>query len=94
MVLLTRLLTLLLPLALLTRIINWNFGRRATPSNVETTVDLLNPEIVRNATYMAHNELIVVKELQVEKVRRVLPKLRFYFGTVDKWCPLRYVILV
>lgn len=88
-VLLTHLISLL-PTSVLTSIIRYHFGARATPSNVQTTHDLIDARVVRNATFMAHDELATVKELPEEMLRKLAGKFKFYFGASDRWCPLQY----
>lgn len=64
-----------------------NYARRCC---IDATLDLVNPTSVNNALYLAYTELHQVRELEVDKVRRHLPHLWFYFGTGDLWCPLEY----
>ena len=80
----------LLPNSFLERLIHWHFGARATASNIRTTLDLVDPRVVRNATFMASDELATVLDLPEERLRRLAGKFKFYFGASDRWCPLRY----
>ena len=75
---------------LLERLIHWHFGARATASNIRTTLDLVDPRVVRNATFMASDELATVLDLPEERLRQLAGKIKCYFGATDRWCPLSY----
>ncbi|TRY73626.1 hypothetical protein TCAL_03324 [Tigriopus californicus] len=80
----------MVPRAVLRRLIRFHMGDLASDVCVDTTLDLIHPRVTRHATYLAYTELLTVNELEVEKLRGVLPRIRFYFGTIDRWCPMEY----
>lgn len=79
-----------MPRNILRRLIRFHMGESASETCVKTTVDLIHPKVVGHATYLAYTELLTVNELEVDKLRKQLSRIRFYFGTVDRWCPLEY----
>ena len=80
--LLTSLLTFLLPGALLTRIISYHLRRgngkstAASQCCVQATLNLLNPRVVGNAMYLAYTELLDVREVDEQTIRDNVEKIR------------------
>lgn len=58
--------------------------------NVTATMQLLRPPILRNIFSLAADEMDKILELDVETVQGHKQRLRFYFGSIDGWCPLEY----
>ena len=57
---------------------------------VQATLDLINGVSVANVLYMAYTELLLVKELDIDVLKKFSNKIRFYNGSCDSWCPLEY----
>lgn len=53
-------------------------------------MQLLRPPILRNIFSLAADEMEKIQELDVDAVQGHKERLRFYFGTIDGWCPLDY----
>lgn len=53
-------------------------------------LQLLEPQVLRKVFALAKQEMIVVKELDDEMVRKNKKKLWFYYGTKDGWVPVSY----
>jgi Lipid-droplet associated hydrolase len=58
--------------------------------NVTATMQLLRPPILRNIFSLAADEMEKIQELDVDAVQGQKDRLRFYFGSIDGWCPLEY----
>lgn len=73
------------------RIILWYFRDRHVHGSVyNASMNLFDPFTVGNVIYMALQEMLTVKELDVALVQEHLPKLKFYYGVEDYWCPQKY----
>ena len=54
-------------------------------------LDLLNPTSVENMLYLAHTELEdYVLAPDYDQINRLKDRLRFYYGTIDAWVPIKY----
>ncbi|KAI5727595.1 hypothetical protein M8J77_004367 [Diaphorina citri] len=60
------------------------------PYGVEATVALINPKILRQAFFLARDEMEKIKELDVETLEQHASKFRIYFGAKDYWCPVSF----
>jgi hypothetical protein len=58
--------------------------------NIPATQQLLRPPILRNIFSLAADEMDRILELDAETVDKHKDKLRFYYGSIDGWCPLDY----
>ena len=57
---------------------------------LQGALNLFNPSVTNAAIYMAADELQDVIHLDKETIQDHLPKLLFYYGTHDGWCPVDY----
>jgi len=87
----------ILPRSLKMGLISWFLGKRKSPEGrrvpgciKSAALNLLDPYCVANATYMANIEMREVVDLRKDIVEQHLPKLRFYYGATDHWCPKQY----
>jgi len=69
----------------------WFWMEGTLPKNVPATVQLIRPPILKNIFSLAADEMESIRELDVEAVAEHKHMLRFYYGTVDGWCPLEYM---
>ncbi|XP_055983810.1 lipid droplet-associated hydrolase [Sorex fumeus] len=53
-------------------------------------LNLFEPFCLTNAAYLGGQEMMQVVERDNETIREHLSKLTFYYGTIDRWCPVRY----
>lgn len=53
-------------------------------------MNLFDPFCVSNVMYMANLEMQQVAHLDDDLVERHLPKMSFYYGEDDHWCPKSY----
>lgn len=58
--------------------------------NEFSIVNMLEPFCLANAAYLGSQEMMQVVERDNETIRKHLPKLTFYYGTIDAWCPTEY----
>ncbi|XP_012659179.1 lipid droplet-associated hydrolase isoform X2 [Otolemur garnettii] len=61
--------------------------------NVENEFSLTNafqPFCLANAAYLGGQEMMEVVKRDNETIKEHLPKLTFYYGTTDRWCPKEY----
>ncbi|KAG8524801.1 Lipid droplet-associated hydrolase, partial [Galemys pyrenaicus] len=58
--------------------------------NEFTILNVLEPFCLANAAYLGGQEMMEVVERDNETIKEHLPKLTFYYGTIDPWCPLRF----
>lgn len=58
---------------------------------VQTSVELINPKVIKNILYLAKTELDTVLDLNYEDVKNLNDKLWFFYGNSDPWVPLDYV---
>lgn len=52
--------------------------------------DVLQPFCLANAAYLGSQEMIRVVKRDDDIIREHLPKLTFYYGKTDGWCPIKY----
>lgn len=52
--------------------------------------DLLQPFCLANAAYLGGQEMIRVVKRDDGIIKELLPKLTFYYGKTDGWCPVNY----
>ncbi|XP_070533901.1 lipid droplet-associated hydrolase-like [Ptychodera flava] len=72
-------------------LILWYFrGRNVAPCTYNATMNLFSPVCVSNQMYMAACEMKEVVLPDLETIRHHLPKLLFYYGATDHWCPVSY----
>ncbi|XP_054425189.1 lipid droplet-associated hydrolase isoform X2 [Pteronotus mesoamericanus] len=50
----------------------------------------LEPFCMANAAYLGSQEMRQVLKRDNETIKEHLPKLTFYYGTIDPWCPKEY----
>ncbi|XP_040586708.1 lipid droplet-associated hydrolase [Mesocricetus auratus] len=50
----------------------------------------LQPFCLANAAYLGSQEMIHVRKRDDEIIKEHLPKLTFYYGKTDRWCPVKY----
>ncbi|KAL1921138.1 uncharacterized protein VTP21DRAFT_10854 [Calcarisporiella thermophila] len=60
---------------------------QTSPGLEVTAHKLLNGHVLRNVLYMAHNEMLEIKELDEIFYRASSEKLIFYYSSVDSWAP-------
>lgn len=53
-------------------------------------LNLCEPFCLTNAAYLGGQEMMQVMERDNETIRKHLSKLIFYYGTIDRWCPVSY----
>ncbi|XP_007937449.1 lipid droplet-associated hydrolase [Orycteropus afer afer] len=53
-------------------------------------MNLGDPFCLANAAYLGGQEMMQVVERDNETIKKHLPKLTFYYGTLDHWCPKEY----
>ncbi|XP_053445106.1 lipid droplet-associated hydrolase [Nycticebus coucang] len=51
---------------------------------------ILEPFCLANAAYLGGQEMMEVVKRDNETIQEHLPKLTFYYGTVDRWCPKEF----
>lgn len=73
------------------RLLLWYFSGRKIPECVyNASMNLFDPFCVSNVMYMANLEMQQVAHLDEDLVERHLPKMSFYYGEDDHWCPKSY----
>lgn len=73
------------------RLLLWYFSGRKIPECVyNASINLFDPFCVSNVMYMANLEMQQVAHLDDDLVERHLPKMSFYYGEDDHWCPKSY----
>ena len=71
--------------------ISYHFKNSDTPSCFEEGVlKTITPWVSNFSTFLAKIEMNEVVEQQQNKLKRFLPKLSFYYGSCDDWCPKQY----
>ncbi|XP_071940911.1 lipid droplet-associated hydrolase-like isoform X2 [Antedon mediterranea] len=81
----------LLPQDLQSRLIGWHFRSNKVPGcAIRGALNLFDPTVAANASYMASQEMHEVKNCDHKLVQRHLSKLCLYYGTSDRWCPVQY----
>ena len=64
---------------------------KLSDASLRGILDLLNPTSVENMLYLAHTELEdYVLAPDYDQIIRLKDRLRFYYGTVDAWVPIKY----
>ncbi|XP_032209095.1 lipid droplet-associated hydrolase [Mustela erminea] len=58
--------------------------------NEFSVLNVLEPFCLANAAYLGGQEMMQVVKRDNETIRTYLPKLTFYYGTIDAWCPVAY----
>ncbi|XP_040848835.1 lipid droplet-associated hydrolase [Ochotona curzoniae] len=53
-------------------------------------MNMLEPFCIANAVYLGGQEMMEVVKRDDEIIKENLPKLTFYYGTTDRWCPKEY----
>ncbi|XP_062065006.1 lipid droplet-associated hydrolase [Lepus europaeus] len=53
-------------------------------------MNMLEPFCIANAVYLGGQEMMEVVKRDDETIKENLPKLTFYYGTTDRWCPKEY----
>ncbi|XP_037668758.1 lipid droplet-associated hydrolase [Choloepus didactylus] len=51
---------------------------------------VLEPFCIANAAYLGSQEMMEVVERDNKTIKEHLPKLTFYYGSIDRWCPKDY----
>lgn len=73
------------------QVVKFYFWDRSIPEcAVQASMNLFNPACVNHALFLAKMEMVVVRELQEELLRKYIDKMSFYYGSVDHWCPKEY----
>lgn len=73
------------------RMILWYFRNMTVPDCIyNASMSLFDPFCVSNVMYMANIEMQAVKQLDTGLIQKHLPKLSFYYGSDDHWCPKTY----
>ncbi|XP_031211350.1 lipid droplet-associated hydrolase isoform X2 [Mastomys coucha] len=52
--------------------------------------DILQPFCLANAAYLGSQEMMRIVKRDDDIIKELLPKLTFYYGKTDGWCPLKY----
>ncbi|XP_028635231.1 lipid droplet-associated hydrolase [Grammomys surdaster] len=52
--------------------------------------DILQPFCLANAAYLGGQEMIRIVKRDDDIIKEHLPKLTFYYGKTDGWCPVKY----
>ncbi|XP_027955268.1 lipid droplet-associated hydrolase isoform X2 [Eumetopias jubatus] len=55
-----------------------------------SVLNILEPFCLANAAYLGGQEMMKVVKRDNETIKAYLPKLTFYYGTIDAWCPMEY----
>lgn len=75
------------------KIKSWLLSVVLQKMNVQSDFPLLNllePFCLVNAAYLGSQEMMEVVKRDNETIKEHLPKLTFYYGTIDPWCPKEY----
>uniref|UniRef100_U5EJC0 Lipid droplet-associated hydrolase n=1 Tax=Corethrella appendiculata TaxID=1370023 RepID=U5EJC0_9DIPT len=57
---------------------------------IGTGIKYSKPEVIDRLWFMALDEMIKVKELDVDIIKKNKNILKFYYGTTDGWVPVKY----
>ncbi|KAK6113445.1 hypothetical protein QQG55_51645 [Brugia pahangi] len=68
-----------------------NGCRYFPPCILQSAIEIIDVNVIRNIIFMAVDELITVSNLD-ESLLYHSNRCRFLYGTVDQWCPLRYAL--
>nr|Q8BVA5.1 RecName: Full=Lipid droplet-associated hydrolase; AltName: Full=Lipid droplet-associated serine hydrolase; Short=mLDAH [Mus musculus]BAC37539.1 unnamed protein product [Mus musculus] len=52
--------------------------------------DILQPFCLANAAYLGSQEMVQIVKRDDDIIKEFLPKLKFYYGKTDGWCPVKY----
>ncbi|XP_015421883.1 PREDICTED: lipid droplet-associated hydrolase isoform X2 [Myotis davidii] len=55
-----------------------------------SVLSVLEPFCLANVAYLGGQEMMEVVKRDNETIKEHLPKLTFYYGTIDAWCPTKY----
>ncbi|EFB19819.1 hypothetical protein PANDA_002996, partial [Ailuropoda melanoleuca] len=55
-----------------------------------SVLSVLEPFCLANAAYLGGQEMMKVVKRDNDTIKTYLPKLTFYYGTIDAWCPTKY----
>ncbi|XP_038051890.1 lipid droplet-associated hydrolase-like isoform X2 [Patiria miniata] len=73
------------------RMVTWFLKERKVPTCAfHAALNLFNPSCANNSLTMAAHEMREVVEPDLDAVAKHLPKLVFYYGATDGWCPVDY----
>uniref|UniRef100_A0A250XYI7 Lipid droplet-associated hydrolase n=1 Tax=Castor canadensis TaxID=51338 RepID=A0A250XYI7_CASCN len=53
-------------------------------------MNILQPFCLANAAYLGGQEMMQVVKRDDEVIKEHLSKVTFYYGTTDRWCPVKY----
>ncbi|XP_046406483.1 lipid droplet-associated hydrolase [Ischnura elegans] len=56
----------------------------------DTIGRLVHPVVLEKVYYMAQDEMKTVRSLDIDGIMGNISKLHLYYGTTDRWCPMRY----
>ncbi|XP_071439110.1 lipid droplet-associated hydrolase [Hetaerina americana] len=56
----------------------------------DTICRLVHPAVLEKVYFMARDEMKTVKSLDRDLINKNISKLNFYYGTTDRWCPVKY----
>ncbi|XP_065208898.1 lipid droplet-associated hydrolase [Planococcus citri] len=62
----------------------------ANSCTVSGGMKLIQPAVLRNIFHLTKDEMIEIKDLDVENLRKFRNKFKFYYGTTDGWSPLKF----
>ncbi|CAG9536407.1 unnamed protein product [Cercopithifilaria johnstoni] len=66
-----------------------NHGDCFPPCILQSAIEIIDVDVIRNIIFMAVDELLTVSNLD-ESLLRYSDRCRFLYGTVDQWSPLCY----
>lgn len=75
------------------KIVEWYFqnGEGTVPDcALRASMNIFDVSCTRKWMFMAKQEMVIVREPDIENIARHLDDLVFYYGTNDHWCPVAY----
>ncbi|KAK3928438.1 Lipid droplet-associated hydrolase [Frankliniella fusca] len=66
------------------------FGTGTSTTVKQGVIQLINPKILRSVFFLAFDEMKVIKELDVELIKKRKEKLIIYYGDHDRWAPVSH----
>lgn len=65
-------------------------GMRLTPSNRKAIISLINPTVLQSVFDLAKDEMIVIKGLEVDLIKKRKDKILVYYSDHDGWAPVSH----
>lgn len=57
---------------------------------IGTVLKYMQPSVMQKVVFLAENEMVRVRDLDSDIIRKNLHLLLLYYGTTDKWVPIKY----